>query len=98
MILALQLVLHPHPEDGKLFHKPAMADNEGLSRQRIGFKRSKCEGDFGDVFHRREFVIDSAAQHDGLDHLIFSDAQRFGLFGDLLFDQWRFHKAGADDV
>ena len=61
-------------------------------------KAAKRKATSATVFNGREFMIDGAAQHDALHHFVFRNSEGLCLFGNLLFDERCFHKAGADDV
>src|SRR6478672_10870609 len=81
-----------------LTHVPAMADTNGLPRQRVGFESGEEESKLGNVFDRGEFLVYRLGKHNLLDDALFADAEFLSLFGDLLFDQRRLHKARANDV
>ena len=75
-----------------------MADAEGLACQRIGFEGGEEQRDLRHILDRGELLVHGLGKQDILDHLLLGDAELGGLFGDLLLDQRRQHKARADDI
>lgn len=75
-----------------------MADDEGLAGEGVGGEAGEVEDGGGDVIDGGEFAVDGFFEHDVTDDFGFGDAEFFGLFGDLFFDQGGADEAGADDV
>src|SRR5262249_6314703 len=81
-----------------LTHVPAKADDDRLPGERARREGRQHEGHFGDVGRRGELLVDRVAQHHVAHHLCFGDAEFARLFGDLLVDERRSHKSGADNI
>ena len=79
-------------------HAPAVAHHERLAGQRVRSERGEEESRFGHVLDRGELAVHGVLEHDGLDDLLFGDAELLRLLGDLLVDKRRAHKAGTDDI
>jgi hypothetical protein len=75
-----------------------MRDDQGLASQRIRGEGGEKQRRLGDILDGRELAIDGFLQHDIFDDFLLGDPKGLGLFRNLLFDQWRADKAGADDV
>ena len=75
-----------------------MADHQRLTSEGVGGEGGEGEGHFSNIFQRGKLAVYCAAQHDFLYNVVFGNAQRFGLFGDLLFNQRGFYKAWANHI
>src|SRR5262249_13067428 len=73
-------------------HEPAVADDDRLSRQRVGGKRGEEERRLGDVLDRGELAVNGLLQHHVLHDLLLGDAEVARLLGDLLVDERRAHE------
>src|SRR5579872_2163176 len=81
-----------------LLHAPTMADDERLTGQRVRREGREKYRRFGDVLDRGELAVHRLLEHHVADDFGFRNAERVRLLRDLLFDQWRSHEAGADDI
>mmetsp|Transcript_49009 Transcript_49009/g.115128 ORF Transcript_49009/g.115128 Transcript_49009/m.115128 type:complete len:426 (+) Transcript_49009:554-1831(+) len=81
-----------------LLHRPAVADDHGLTGQRLGREAGKHQRHLGHIVGRRELTVDGFLEHDLLDDIRFADAQCQRLLGNLFVHQGRSDEAGADDI
>src|SRR5690606_7729144 len=88
----------PSRSETCLLHEPAVADDDALAGQGVGFERGQRQRDVGHVVDGGELAVDGVLEHHVLHHFVLADAQLPGLFWDLLVDQRRAHEAGADHV
>lgn len=78
-----------------------MADNQRLPSQGICSGTSEIQNCFSHILGCSEFSIDSFLQHHCPDYVLFADAKRPCLFGNLLFhqgctDEARTHNIATD--
>src|ERR1700687_5269071 len=67
-------------------HETPVTDDQRLARQRIGRQRREEQRRLRNVLYSRELAVAGVLEHHVADDILFGDAQRFRLLGNLFLD------------